>query len=62
MIISFIIFQNETIHEIDIPKSSLYRIVLHYVNPNKMAVSGTVSVSSDSSNSVDSEQKFQVGT
>ncbi|XP_011495348.1 PREDICTED: laminin subunit alpha [Ceratosolen solmsi marchali] len=50
--------QNKIIHEIEIQKSSLYRIVLRYVNPNNEPILGSVTITPDSHTEV--EQHFKV--
>lgn len=43
-----------------IDKPSVYRMILRYINMNSQAISGTVSVSPEDTNNIDTEQKFQV--
>ncbi|KAL7292410.1 hypothetical protein TKK_0013999 [Trichogramma kaykai] len=50
--------QNKIIHEIDIQKSSLYRMVLRYVNPNSEPILGSVTITPDSH--TEAEQHFEV--
>lgn len=57
-----IYFQSETNHDILVDKPSIYRIILRYINLNNQAISGEISVSPESSNTADSEQKFEVNT
>ncbi|XP_014209765.1 laminin subunit alpha isoform X2 [Copidosoma floridanum] len=54
----FSALQNKIIHEIEIPKSSLYRMVLRYVNPNSEPILGSVTITPDSHTEV--EQHFKV--
>ena len=49
---------NKIIHEVEVPKSSLYRMVLRYVNPNSEPILGFVTVTPDSHLEV--EQHFKV--
>ncbi len=52
--------QNETVHEVSIQNPSIYRIILRYINPNPLSISGTISVTPETGSSLDAEQKFQV--
>lgn len=50
--------QNEVIQDVYILKSSVYRVVLRYVNPNPFNVAGVITVTPD--NPSDNEQTFDV--
>lgn len=54
----FSTLQNQIIRDVYIEKPSLYRMVLHYVNPNQESVHGIVMINPD--NPTDIEQKFDV--
>lgn len=54
----FSLLQNEIIHEIDVEKSSLYRMVLRYVNKNPEPIIGFVTITPD--NHADVVQHFKV--
>jgi len=47
--------QNEVRNRLNVFKSSLYRIVLRYVNPNPENVTATISVTSDNPQEVDQQ-------
>lgn len=56
----FSTLQNKIIHRIEVPKSSLYRMVLRYVNPNSEPVLGTVTITPEShDHHVSDEQQFK---
>jgi hypothetical protein len=44
-----------------VEKPSVYRIILRYINPNNITISGTISAVPDATNNLDAEQKFEVG-
>lgn len=50
--------QNEIIHEIDVQKSSIYRMVMRYVNPNTEPILGAIKITPDSHQ--EDEQQLQV--
>lgn len=50
--------QNKIIHDIDIGKSSLYRIILRYANPNEESFLGTITITPE--NPSETEQPFDV--
>ncbi|XP_065337904.1 laminin subunit alpha [Cloeon dipterum] len=52
--------QNEIVHEVNIQKPSLYRMVLRYVNRNPDAVVGYITIKPDNPGSTDVEQSFKV--
>ncbi|KAG8228153.1 hypothetical protein J437_LFUL002807 [Ladona fulva] len=54
----FSLLQNEIIQDVQIEKSSIYRLVLRYVNPNPEPVLGTVTIAPDSPSDI--EQTFHV--
>ncbi|XP_023289722.1 laminin subunit alpha, partial [Orussus abietinus] len=54
----FSTLQSEIIHGVDIHKSSVYRMVLRYMNPNNEPILGTITITPD--NPSDTEQKFRV--
>lgn len=51
--------QNKIIHEIDVPKSSIYRMVMRYVNPNNEPILGTITITPDSHTEVEQHLKVQ---
>lgn len=50
--------QSEIIHEVEIQKPSLYRMILRYVNPNAEPILGSVTITPDMHSEV--EQHFKV--
>lgn len=52
--------QDKIIHEIDITKSSLYRMVMRYHNPNSEPILGTVTITPDGHTEAEQEQHFKV--
>ncbi|XP_051171945.1 laminin subunit alpha [Leptopilina boulardi] len=54
----FGLIQDEIIHFINVHKSSLYRMVLRYINPNNEAILGTITITPDNPSEV--EQQFMV--
>ncbi|XP_066588247.1 laminin subunit alpha [Prorops nasuta] len=54
----FSILQNEILLTVDIYKSSVYRMVIYYVNSNNESILGTIKITPD--NPADAEQSFQV--
>ncbi|XP_050541070.1 laminin subunit alpha [Daktulosphaira vitifoliae] len=52
--------QSEIVHEINIDKPSIYRIVLRYVSRSNETIVGQVSVTPETPNNINIEQKFMV--
>lgn len=52
--------QSEIVHELNIDKPSIYRIVLKYVNLNNETIVGLVSITPETPNNINIEQKFMV--
>lgn len=50
--------QPETNHEVSIEKSSLYRVVIRYINPGDQTVVGEIKATPDNPN--DAEQNYKV--
>lgn len=55
----FSALQNKIIHEIEIHKPSVYRMVLRYVNPNNEPIIGSVIITPDSHTEVEQDFKVQ---
>lgn len=58
--ILYLFKQSEIVHELNIEKPSIYRIVLRYVNPNNETIVGLVSITPETPNNINVEQKFMV--
>lgn len=54
--------QSEIVRELNIDKPSIYRIVLRYVNLNNETLVGLVTVTPETPNNINVDQKFMVNT
>eukprot|EP00102_Acyrthosiphon_pisum_P016424 XP_008187385.2 PREDICTED: laminin subunit alpha [Acyrthosiphon pisum] len=52
--------QSEIVQELNIEKPSIYRIVLRYVNLNNETILGLISITPETPNNINIEQKFMV--